>query len=177
MLLSIGFASAGALLILGVVALLIGTILGAPIPHQHKYRFVVEIDDFARAEFSKCSALEAEIAKVETWEGGALTAIKEPGRVTFTDVTLERGATSDEDCYRWFKEVVQAYKDAGVVSPNHLRNVDIVQWDRDGTELRRWTLEEAWPTKFVAGEWDNGADETTVEMLTLCFRLFKQPTD
>lgn len=153
------------------------TILGAPTSHHHKYRFVVEIDDFARAAFTKCSALEGEVAKVETWEGGALTADKEPGRLTFSDVTLERGATDDEDCYSWFKDVVAAYKDTGRAHPDFMRNVDIVQLNRAGDELRRWTLEEAWPTKFVAGEWDNEADETTVEMLTLTFKLFKHPND
>jgi phage tail-like protein len=166
-----------AVLALVAVALFFATILGTPTSYQHRYRFLVQIDDFARAGFTKCSALEMEVAKVETWEGGALTAHKEPGRVTFADITLERGATNDEDCYNWFKDVVEAYKDAGRVSPGYYRNVDIVQMDRDGSVLRRWTLEEAWPTKFVAGEWDNEADEATVEMLTLTFRLPKQPTD
>ncbi len=153
------------------------TILGTPTSHHHKYRFVVEIDDFARAAFTKCSALEAEVAKVETWEGGSLTADKEPGRLTYSDVTLERGVTSDQDCYDWFKEVVEAFRDAGRVTPEFMKNVDIVQMDRDGSELRRWTLEQAWPVKFVAGDWDNEADEATVEQLTLTFKLFKQPTD
>lgn len=153
------------------------TILGTPVDHHHKYNFVVEIDDFARAAFTKCSALDAEIAKVETWEGGALTAQKEPGRVTFSDITLERGTTDDQDCYVWFKEVVQAHKNTGLVSPGYQKNVDIVAKNRAGVEIRRWTLEESWPCKFVAGEWDNEADEATIEMLTLTFRLFKQPND
>lgn len=153
------------------------TILGTPTRYHHKYRYIVEIDDFARAAFTKCSALEAEVAKIETWEGGALTAHKEPGRVTFSDITLERGATADEDAYAWFKDVVAAYKDAGLVTPDFYRNVDIVQLDRAGNSLRRWTCEEAWPVKFTAGEWDNEADEAVIEMLTLTFRLFKQPSD
>lgn len=153
------------------------TIIGVPTNHHHKYRFVVEIDDFARAAFTKCSALEAEVAKVETWEGGSLTADKEPGRVTFSDVTLERGATSDQNAYEWFKLVVESFRDAGQATPKFMKNVDIVQLDRDGSELRRWTLEQAWPTKFVAGEWDNEADEAVIEQLVLCFKLFKQPTD
>lgn len=180
MLLAIGSVSVGTLLAYTAIVTLgafFATILGQPTSYQHRYRFLVEIDDFSRASFTKCSALEAEIAKVETWEGGALTAHKEPGRVTFSDVTLERGVTDDQDCYTWFKDVVQSYRDAGRVSPEYYRNVDIVQLDRDGSELRRWTLEEAWPTKFTAGEWDNEADEATVEMLTLTFRLFKQPND
>jgi phage tail-like protein len=153
------------------------TIIGEPTSYHHKYRFVVEIDYFTRAAFAKCSALEAEIAKVETWEGGSLTAHKEPGRTTYSDVTLERGATSDEDVYTWFKDVVRAFNDTGQSSPNYYRNLDIVQLDRDGTELRRWSLEEAFPVKFVAGEWDNDSDEAVIESLTLTFRSFRQATD
>jgi len=153
------------------------SILGAPKTYHHRYRYIVEIDDFARAAFTKCSALEAEVGKVETWEGGALTAHKEPGRVTYSDVTLERGVTEDQDCYSWFKQVIAAYKDTGLVAPEFYRNLDIVQQDRAGNEVRRWSLEEAWPVKFVAGEWDNEADESVIEMLTLTFRLFKQPND
>lgn len=180
MLLAIGSVSVGTLLMYAAIVSLgvfFATILGAPTSYHHRYKFVVEIDDFSRAGFAKCSALEAEIAKIETWEGGALVAHKEPGRVTFSDITLERGATGDQDCYTWFKDCVQAYKNTGQVSPNYYRNVDIVQYDRDGSELRRWTCEECFPTKFVAGEWDNEADEVTTEQLTLTFKLFKQPND
>ena len=153
------------------------TIVGEPTKYHHKYKFVVEIDDFARAEFAKCSALEAEIAKIEKWEGGSLVAHKEAGRVTFPDITLERGATSDQDAYAWFKDCVQAYKNTGRASPEYYRNLDIVQLDRNDDELRRWTVEEAFITKFTAGEWDNEADEAVTEMLTLTFKLFKQPDD
>lgn len=153
-------------------------IVGRPRVYHHKYRFLVAIDDFSRLGFMKCSALEAETAKVETWEGGSLTAHKEPGRTTFSDITLERGASiGDQDCYAWFKDVVKAFKDTGRASPIYYRNVDIIQQARNGIVLRRWTLEEAWPTKFVAGEWDNESDEVNIESLTLAFRLFKQPND
>jgi len=153
------------------------TIIGEPVKYHHKYNFVVEIDDFSTANFIKCSALEAEIAKVETWSGGSLIAHKEPGRVTYSDITLEEGVTDSEDCYNWFKDCVEAYRNAGIVSPGYYRNLDIVQLDRDDTELNRWTIEEAWVTKFVAGEWDNEADEAVIQMMTLTFKLFKKPTD
>jgi len=48
----------------------------------------------------------------------------------------------------------------------------VVQLDRDGSELRRWTLYNAWPTKFNAGEWDNEADENVIEQVTLTFDYF-----
>jgi hypothetical protein len=46
---------------------------------------------------------------------------------------------------------------------NYKRNLDVVQQDRDGVTLRRWSLSRAWPIKFVAGEWDNESDENIIE--------------
>jgi len=56
---------------------------------------------------------------------------------------------------------------------NYKRNLDIVQQDRDGTTLRRWSLSRAWPVKFVAGDWDNEADENVIESVTLTFDFFE----
>ena len=56
---------------------------------------------------------------------------------------------------------------------NYKRNIDIVQQDRDGTTLRRWSLSRAWPVKFVAGDWDNESDENVIESVTLTFDFFE----
>jgi hypothetical protein len=48
-----------------------------------------------------------------------------------------------------------------------------VQQDRDGTTLRRWSLSRTWPVKFVAGDWDNEADENVIESVTLTFDFFE----
>jgi phage tail-like protein len=61
----------------------------------------------------------------------------------------------------------------GLVDNAYKRNLDIVQQDRDGTTLRRWSLTGAWPVKFVAGEWDNEADENVIESVTLTFDFFE----
>ena len=53
------------------------------------------------------------------------------------------------------------------------RNLDVVQQDRDGTTLRRWSLSRAWPVKFVAGDWDNEADENVIESVTLTYDFFE----
>jgi len=51
--------------------------------------------------------------------------------------------------------------------------LDVVQQDRDGTTLRRWSLSRAWPVKFVAGDWDNEADENVIESVTLSYDFFE----
>lgn len=145
---------------------------GKPRSYFKKFLFTVEIDKFTFTGFQKCSELSADIAVIEQFEGGALTAEKSPGRVKFADVTLERGATKDLDMFKWFKEVANIAANVGAVDNQYKRNVDIVQRDRDGSELRRWRIFQAWPSKFVAGDWDNTSDSNVSESLTLTYKYF-----
>lgn len=148
-------------------------VTGQPRSFHKKFKFVVFIDGFGSAAFAKCSELSVEAAEVAYYEGGAIIPDKSPGRLTFADITLERGATLDRDCFDWFAEVANFAAQTGEVDPNYKRNVEIVQLDRDGSVLRKWRITGAWPKKFVAGEWDNGADENTMESVTLAIDLFE----
>ena len=148
-------------------------VIGNPRSFYKRFSFVVEIDGVKYAGFAKCSELSVEAAKVEQWEGGRIIPHKSPGRLTFADVTLERGATSDHDLFDWFQDVAITSSGLGLTDPQYKRNLDIVQQDRDGTTLRRWTLYNAWPVKFVAGDWDNESDENLVESVTLTFDYFE----
>lgn len=147
-------------------------VVGSARSFYKKFKFIIEIDGVAYAGFQKCSALEAEVAVVEQNEGGSLIPDKSPGRVKFSDLTLDRGATDDLDLFNWFKEVVNASANSGLTDPNYKRNLDIVQQDRDGTTLRRWRITRAWPTKFSAGEWDNDADENVMESISLAYDYY-----
>ncbi len=147
-------------------------VIGTPRSYHKKFKFIVEIDGLTYAGFQKCSELSADVAKIEHHEGGSLIPHKSPGRVTFSDVTLERGATKDEELFTWFKQVANVAANSGLVDDQYKRNGDVVQQDRDGKTLRRWKLAKAWPTKFVAGEWDNDADENVIEKMTLTYDFF-----
>lgn len=148
------------------------TVIGTPRSFHKKFKFIVEIDGVAHAGFQKCSALESEVAEVAYSEGGSLIPTKEPGRVTVADVTLERGATQDHELYDWYLQVVDAAAGTGQNTPAYKRMIDIVQQDRDGSELRRWRLYNAWPKKFGAGDWDNEADDNVIESLVLAIDFF-----
>ena len=148
------------------------TIIGTPRTFAKRFAFVVEIDDVTSAAFQKCSELSVEVANIEYHEGGALITNKSPGRLKFADVTLERGATKDQDLFDWMSQVADAAANAGLVEPRFKRNLDIVQQDRDGSTLRRWSIAGAWPVKFVAGAWDNEADENVIESVTFTYDFF-----
>ena len=149
------------------------TVLGTPRIFHKRFKFVVEVNGVASAAFQNCSELSVEIAKVEYHEGGVLIPDKTPGRMTFSDVTLERGATQDRDLYDWLVQTSNAAANYGVVEPNYKRMLDIVQKERDNSILRRWRLHGCWPQKFMAGEWDNEADENTIESVTLTYDFFE----
>ncbi len=141
--------------------------VGTPRAFDKKFKFIVDVDGLQSAAFQKCSELAAEVAKIEYYEGGALIANKSPGRITIPDITLERGATRDNDLFTWFSAVVSLTSQLGSIEPLFKRNFDIVQMDRDGSELVRFSIHGAWPIRFSAGDWDNEADENRIESVTL----------
>lgn len=142
-------------------------IFGIPRNFYKKFKFVVEIAGVAHAGFQTCSDIRIQVAKVEHYEGGVLIPSKQPGRVTVPDVTLTRGATDDLDLYLWMQQVVAI---GGILEdPDQKRSIDIVQQSRTGAEVRRWTLVNAWPIDWKAGDWDNGADENTIEEIILAY--------
>lgn len=154
-------------------------IIGQPRSYHKKFKFVVEIDGIQSTVatggtgFQKCSELSVEVAKVEYSEGGALIPDKSPGRLTYSDVTLERGATQSFEMYTWFKFVADGASNIGRKDDEYKRTMDIVQLDRDGNTLRRWRLYNAWPVKFVAGDWDNESDENLIEQVVLTYDFFE----
>ena len=151
-------------------------VFGKPRTFHKKFKFLVEVDGFqgeAKARFQKCSEISAEVAKVEYWSGGSLIPDKSPGRVTVSDVTLERGVTANQDLHDWFNEVVDIAANKGLVDPAYKRSVDLVQQDRDGTTLKRVRLHNAFPTKAVVGDWDNSSDDIVIESVTLTFDFYQ----
>lgn len=153
-----------------------------------KHQFLVYIDGTISAAFQKCSELSMETAKIEYWEGGAQVAWKVPGRTTMTDITLERGAFTSKKLWDWAKEITDAsvgnvrspggagnpYHGIGLANPLYLRNLTIQQLDRTGEIVAAWDVINSWPTKFVAGDWDNTADEVVVESVTLAYDYFRR---
>ncbi|HEY5316360.1 MAG TPA: phage tail protein [Solirubrobacteraceae bacterium] len=152
------------------------SIVGRPRSFFKKFLFTVEIPGVGWTGFQKCSEPKQTTAVIEQWEGGAIVADKSPGRIKMEDVTLERGATKDNDLYAWYLQVNDAASGTGKVDEVYKRTVNIVQRDRDGSVLRRWSLLKAWPTIYGPGDWDNTADANGVETLVLCYQ-YPEPND
>ena len=148
--------------------------MGTPTNWDKKYSFLVESDGVARAAFARCSEIAAEANNVAYREGGRLHPHNAPGLVTFPEVTLERGATDDYDTYNWFRDTYDAAAGTGMVTPDLYRTLDVVQLDRDGSELKRFRLYKCYCRRWSAGDWDNDADEVRIETTVIVFDYFEQ---
>lgn len=155
-------------------------IVGRARTFHKKFKFLVFIDGYGdnntneyAAAFQKCSELSVELAEVAYHEGGALLPMKEPGKATIADITLERAACYDVDTYNWLTTVIDVVNQKGAAAPKYKRDLTIVQYDRDDRVLRKWEVKGAWLKKFVAGDWDNEADDNVIEQATLCIDYFR----
>lgn len=149
-------------------------VIGAPRNFNVRWKFIVEIDGFTYAGFQTCSELSVEAAEVTHYEGGVIIPDKQPGKLTFADLTLTRGATLDREIYDWMILVGDAAKHTGLVAEGYKRNATIVQQDRDGRTKVRWQVYGAWPKKFVAGDWDNDSDEVVIEQVVIAYDRFER---
>lgn len=149
-------------------------IRGNPASFDQKARFRVLVDGFVRAAFTKCSELKWSAAKIEHYEGGAVTPHKQAGRLTYADITLERGVSRDQDFYLWTKEVGDAAANGGLVDPAYKRHLDIQQLDAANNIVKQWTVFGAFPIEYTGGDWDNTADEVVMEKITLTIDSFER---
>lgn len=132
--------------------------MGTPVQWYDTFMFLVEIDGIVRAAFETCSELAIEAANVAYFEGGRRHAHNSPGRVTFPEITLTRGATNDYDMYNWMKETYDAASGVGLDTPDIFRTFDIIQMNLKREEVERYTVFDAYSRRFSAGEWNNNED-------------------
>ena len=149
---------------------------------HEKFKFLVESPRFGgtAAAFNKCSELEMSVEVVQYREGGRLIPYKVPGLVSFSDVTLERGTSDNQQFFTWVQDVATVAGGGGgtgAPAPAFREDLSIRQLRRDNAPTRIWDLYGAWPPKFVAGSWDNDANEVTMESLTLTFDFFDPASD
>lgn len=148
--------------------------LGADRSYENKFAFRVEIDGVTHAGFVDCSEFKRVMGDVEIREGGSLTAQKTPGLMNFEDITLQRGAvTEDSDLYDWAEQCADAATGFGEVDFDYMRTVDIVVLDRDDSVKRRLRLYQCYVKEHGWDGWDNNADEKTLERLVLRYRYGK----
>jgi phage tail-like protein len=65
------------------------------------------------------------------------------------------------------KDTFDAASGTGEVTPDLYRTFDIIQLNRKGEEVERWTIYDAYCSQYGAGDWDNDASEVALEQVVI----------
>lgn len=134
---------------------------GQRVDPYRSFNFLVELEGIAQASFAECSGLGSTTEVIENREGGDnVTVRKLPGKTTYSDISLKWGATSSTELWEWRLQIVQG---------NVLRkNLSVVVMGLDGrTEVARWNITRAWPTKWEGSAFNAKGSELLIETLVL----------
>jgi phage tail-like protein len=127
--------------------------------------FSFELDGTTIGFFTSCTGLSSEVDVIEQTqitEAGKKVTVKQPGPSrTYSEVVLKRGFTTDTALNEWFDETVDA---AGPVTR---KTGSIVILSRDLTEIARFNMEGAFPSKLSISDLNAGSGEAMVEELTI----------
>ena len=129
------------------------------------FNFGLEIEGKLGGYFTKVTGIgsESEVVehKIVNPDTGETIIQKIPGRLSWTDITLSRGVTSNIDVWEWRQLVVDGkVEDART-------NCSVIAYNQAGEEIARWNLENAWPSKVTGPEMDSSGQNLMVEEMTI----------
>lgn len=130
------------------------------------FKFHVEIGEIKEAAFSECSGLEIATDVFEYQEGGLNEfSHKLPGRTKLSNITLKRGFAASNELYNWYLEMEQDLLQGKSITRKQVTITLYSASERE--ELLSWTLQDAFPVKWVGPAFKAGEAGVAVETLEL----------
>jgi phage tail-like protein len=126
------------------------------------FNFRVEIDSTAVAGFRECSGLSATTDPVDYREGTdiPLNVRKLPGLRKFSNITLKRGFTDNQELWNWYKNVLNGRDDR--------RDGSIILQDEQHHDVLRWNFEHGFISKYEGPSLNATNNEVAVETIEIC---------
>ncbi len=130
---------------------------------SHTSAFLFEVDGVEIGSFMEVQGLEVSIETEDVAEGGQNGFVhKLPGRMSWPNITLKRGVTSQDSLFNWMKK---SSGEAFAQNKNKLErsSAAITLLDQSGKRLRSWEFDGAFPVKWTgpsfSAESASGVDE------------------
>ena len=125
------------------------------------FNFRVEIDGLTVGAFSECSGLASDGDAVDYREGTdfALTVRKLPGLRKYSNITLKRGYTQNNELWRWYRNIVNGVADR--------RDGSIVLMDEERKDVLRWNFTSGWINKIEAPSFKANGNEVAMESIEI----------
>ena len=126
------------------------------------FRFRLEIQDKLAGVFLSISGLNINIESTTHTITESTKQIQRrlPGRVSYGDLQLSRGATANNDIYDWFVDLQE-----GKVERH---NGSIILQDGSGKDVARWDFENCWPMSMSFDALDSNNSSPVNVSTTLC---------
>ena len=132
------------------------------------FKFRVVIDGINKAGFREVSGLDASTDSVDYREGDGDSILKLAGLKKFSNITLKRGITDDQDIWKWRSMVMDGkIKDAR-------KNGQIILLDDEGKSAAEWTFTDGWPTKLTGPTFNATANEVALDTLEIAHEGLKR---
>jgi phage tail-like protein len=112
--------------------------------------------------FTEASGFSMDIEEVKstrvTADGKSVTRFS-PGTVKYGTITLKREFTGDKAFFTWHDNMCKGMRE--------YQDGSIVMYDLQGTEVDRWNVLRAWPSKWSVADLDAGGDDVVIEEIEL----------
>jgi phage tail-like protein len=132
------------------------------------FKFKVQIGGITKAGFREVSGLDAGTDAVDYRDGDGTTIRRLAGLQKFSNITLKRGITEDQDLWKWRSMVMDGkIKDAR-------KNGQIILLDDEGKEAAEWTFTDGWPTKWTGPAFNATANEVAIDTLEITHEGLKR---
>ncbi len=124
------------------------------------------LDGTEAGRFAEATGGGAEVEVIGELYPGDSIVRKRPGKVKYANITLKRGQVSDRRLHDWF--------DAALDGKVERKSGSIIYLDREGNEVLRLNLYEAYPAAFQAGPIPDENGELAVESFTLALAGYER---
>jgi len=128
------------------------------------FSFHVELDGVDIGAFKEASGIESKTEIVEYKEAtksGKMIIRKQPGAISWSDISLKRRIDNSTELWDWRREVENGNIDAA------RRNGSIVLYDSTNSEVARWNFEAGWPSKWKGADLNASSDSIAVEEVSI----------
>ncbi|HQZ33902.1 MAG TPA: phage tail protein [Ilumatobacteraceae bacterium] len=139
----------------------------------HGAAFLVEVDGIEIGWFSEVSGLTVDIAVEDIQEGGENSySHKLPGRMTWPNIVLKRGVTQNDSLLTWLtKSSGEGFAAAGNKLTRSSAAITLLA--ADGTRLRAWNFDGAFPVKWTGPSFAASSTDMAVEELEIAHHGFR----
>jgi phage tail-like protein len=134
-------------------------------------RFTFQVDGVELGSFMEVSGLSVQVEVEELVEGGVNGYVHRlPGRMKWPNLLLKRGVTKSDVLFAWLASMQQGYSSGKPEKPS---NASVVLCGPQGDEVRRWSVEGAYPVKWTGPKLAATSNELALEELEICHRGFR----